>query len=262
MALVTGASAGIGWVVCQTLAAAGMRVVAVARRRDRLEALQQDLVSSGIAITDFLPIVCDISKVRAVCGQLGCRPPLPARCAGPFAGSLAACSSAARHRPSQNGVCVSYIFRTSARGGLLRGAAVLARSYHQLDTEAHALLWAGCRQQLDCLRALPYRPCAFEPSLCVQEAEVVAVPRIIAKRWPGQGIDVLVNNAGLGRNNASLCSGVTSSWVEMISTNVLGLCMFTRAAVQVCRPMTVRVAVATCACVTVLVRLWGPAWLV
>ena len=63
MALVTGASAGIGWAVCHTLAAAGMRVVAVARRRDRLEALQQDLVASGTAVTDFLPIVCDITKV-------------------------------------------------------------------------------------------------------------------------------------------------------------------------------------------------------
>ena len=71
VALVTGASAGIGWVVCQTLAAAGMRVVAVARRRDRLEALQQDLVASGIAITDFLPIVCDISKVTPALARAG-----------------------------------------------------------------------------------------------------------------------------------------------------------------------------------------------
>ena len=75
---------------------------------------------------------------------------------------------------------------------------------------------------------------------------MVAVPRIIAKRWPGQGIDVLVNNAGLGRNNASLCSGVTSSWVEMISTNVMGLCMFTRAAVQVCHTVRLRQGSALC----------------
>ncbi len=67
-----------------------------------------------------------------------------------------------------------------------------------------------------------------------QEAEVVALPRIIVKRWPGAGVDVLVNNAGMGRNNASLWDGSTASWVEMISTNVLGVCMCTREAIQVC----------------------------
>ena len=63
MALVTGASAGIGWATCELLAEAGMRVVAIARRRERLEALQQHLVSRGVPIADFLPVVCDITKV-------------------------------------------------------------------------------------------------------------------------------------------------------------------------------------------------------
>ncbi len=67
----------------------------------------------------------------------------------------------------------------------------------------------------------------------LQEAEVVALPRIIVKRWPGAGIDALVNNAGLGRNNAALWDGSTGSWVEMISTNVLGVCMCTREALKV-----------------------------
>lgn len=68
-----------------------------------------------------------------------------------------------------------------------------------------------------------------------QEAEVVALPRIIVKRWPEAGVDVLINNAGLGRNNASLWEGSTASWVEMISTNVLGVCMCTRETIQVSR---------------------------
>ena len=62
---------------------------------------------------------------------------------------------------------------------------------------------------------------------------MVALPRIIVKRWPGAGVDVLVNNAGLGRNNAALWDGSTASWVEMISTNVLGVCMCTREALKV-----------------------------
>jgi NADP-dependent 3-hydroxy acid dehydrogenase YdfG len=60
---VTGASAGIGWAICEALAEAGMRVVAVARRRERLESLQQLLVSRGVPIAEFLPVVCDITKV-------------------------------------------------------------------------------------------------------------------------------------------------------------------------------------------------------
>ena len=69
--------------------------------------------------------------------------------------------------------------------------------------------------------------------LQAQEAEVVALPRIIVKRWPDAGVDILINNAGLGRNNASLWEGSTASWVEMISINVLGVCMCTREAIQV-----------------------------
>ena len=64
--MVTGASAGIGWAICEALATAGVRVVAVARRRERLEALQQALVEQGVPISDFLPVVCDITKVRFV----------------------------------------------------------------------------------------------------------------------------------------------------------------------------------------------------
>lgn len=77
-------------------------------------------------------------------------------------------------------------------------------------------------------------PSALNPTHCAaQEAEVVALPRIIVKRWKDAGIDVLVNNAGLGRNDASLFDGNTASWVEMVSTNTLGVCMCTREAVQV-----------------------------
>ena len=65
-ALSPGASAGIGWAVCEALATAGLRVVAVARRRERLEQLQQTLVAAGVPIADFLPVVCDITKVRLI----------------------------------------------------------------------------------------------------------------------------------------------------------------------------------------------------
>jgi NADP-dependent 3-hydroxy acid dehydrogenase YdfG len=42
VALVTGASAGIGAAIAKILASKGMKVVACARRLDRLEALQDE----------------------------------------------------------------------------------------------------------------------------------------------------------------------------------------------------------------------------
>lgn len=45
------------------------------------------------------------------------------------------------------------------------------------------------------------------------------------------GTDVLINNAGLGRN-ATLLSGATEHWREMLEVNVLALCVATREAVS------------------------------
>jgi len=45
------------------------------------------------------------------------------------------------------------------------------------------------------------------------------------------GVDVLVNNAGLG-HHAPLMSGETAHWREMLEVNVLALCVCTREAVQ------------------------------
>lgn len=127
VALVTGASSGIGWTTCEALLSAGMKVVAVARRKDRLEKLQQHITGKlALPTTGFLPVVCDITK----------------------------------------------------------------------------------------------------------EPEVAALSKIVSTRWPGAGIDVLINNAGLSRNDASLFEGETKSWIEMISTNILGTCMCTREVIK------------------------------
>ncbi len=46
-AIITGASAGIGWAVAEDLAAAGAKVVVSARRKERLEALVKKIVAGG-----------------------------------------------------------------------------------------------------------------------------------------------------------------------------------------------------------------------
>ena len=61
------------------------------------------------------------------------------------------------------------------------------------------------------------------------ETQITAVFEAIRARWGG--VDVLVNNAGLGRN-APLTSGRTEAWREMLEVNVLALCICTREAVR------------------------------
>src|SRR6516164_5397884 len=55
--VVTGASSGIGLVFARELARRGHRVLAVARRRDRLEALARESVERGGSI---VPLVADL----------------------------------------------------------------------------------------------------------------------------------------------------------------------------------------------------------
>ncbi len=119
VALITGASAGIGWAVADALATAGYRVVITARRLDRLNALKDKLDASGASVDVFQADARDESKLRAL---------------------------------------FSYIKREYGR------------------------------------------------------------------------LDVLVNNAGLGRN-APLLSGETNAWREMFDVNVIALSICTREAV-------------------------------
>jgi len=63
LGLVTGASSGIGWAFAECLAERGWNVVAVARRRDRLEALT-DTLSSHHGI-DAVPLVADLADPGA-----------------------------------------------------------------------------------------------------------------------------------------------------------------------------------------------------
>ncbi len=142
VALVTGASGAVGWGIALALASSGVKVVAISRRKAQLEDLQEAASAAGVSLSDFLPVVCDLTK----------------------------------------------------------------------------------------------------------EAEVSALPRIVTRRWPGAGIDVLVNAVGAGRkagdtsststknnnnnnssdNDFSLLTGSSSAWVEAISAGVLGTALVTR----------------------------------
>jgi len=62
------------------------------------------------------------------------------------------------------------------------------------------------------------------------ESDVLALFAFVKEKFGT--LHVCVNNAGLG-HNASLLSGSTSDWKQMLDVNVLGLCMCTREAFKI-----------------------------
>jgi short-subunit dehydrogenase len=62
-AVITGASAGIGWALADQLAAEGAKLVLTARRRDRLEQLAQKLTAGHSATVEIFPL--DLAKPGA-----------------------------------------------------------------------------------------------------------------------------------------------------------------------------------------------------
>ena len=67
VAIVTGASAGIGTQLARDLVARGMRVALLARRRDRIEALARELGG----VERVLPLVCDVARRASVEAAVG-----------------------------------------------------------------------------------------------------------------------------------------------------------------------------------------------
>jgi NADP-dependent 3-hydroxy acid dehydrogenase YdfG len=63
LALVTGASSGLGQHFVSVLAAAGARVALAARRVDKLQTMVNDLVASGIEARAFAMDVSDAASV-------------------------------------------------------------------------------------------------------------------------------------------------------------------------------------------------------
>ena len=94
---------------------------------------------------------------------------------------------------------------------------------------------AACGRRSDRLKRLRLELESFGGEILTHETDLRDESKIeelfaaIRSRWGG--VDVLVNNAGLGRN-APLMSGRTDDWREILELNVLALCICTREAVS------------------------------
>src|SRR5262245_38410051 len=73
VAVVTGASSGIGWAVAKALAAEDCKVGLLARRRGRLEQLAKEIVDSGGVAATAAADVGDRSQILAGIGNLTAR---------------------------------------------------------------------------------------------------------------------------------------------------------------------------------------------
>jgi len=75
VAVITGASSGIGWALAKALAAEGCKVGLVARRREQLAALAQEIEQAGGAAASAPADVAEreptLAAIRAVAEQLG-----------------------------------------------------------------------------------------------------------------------------------------------------------------------------------------------
>jgi len=104
---------------------------------------------------------------------------------------------------------------------------------HKLAQQGYRL--AICARRRDRLETLKSKLEAagaavlMQPADLRQEADILALFDHIRQTWGG--VDVLVNNAGLG-HKSPLMSGETEAWREMLEVNVLALCICTREAVE------------------------------
>ena len=113
---------------------------------------------------------------------------------------------------------------TGATSGI--GWAVAERLWR----EGYRVMACGRRtERLEALDAACDGELLVQPADLRVEADILAVFETVRACWGG--VDVLVNNAGLGFGEP-LISGDTEAWREMLEVNVLALCIATREAVQ------------------------------
>ena len=121
------------------------------------------------------------------------------------------------------------IERWAGKVALVTGASSGIGAAVATDLAAAGLKVVACARRVE--RLEPLRAHGEVLPLAVDLRDEGSIAELFAQvRATWGGVDVLVNNAGLG-HQAPLTSGETAAWREMLEVNVLALCVCTREAV-------------------------------
>jgi NAD(P)-dependent dehydrogenase (short-subunit alcohol dehydrogenase family) len=176
VALVTGCSSGLGWRFAKVLAAAGAKVAITARRKDRLEALAQEIRASGGEVE---PIALDmqapaqiVSAVDAAERALGLVTILVNNAGIPDA----------QHATKQSLQLINAVFDTNLRGPYILSCEVARR----LITAKSP----GRMVNISSVGAFRYQGGGGAALYSVTKAGIVRMTEALSAEWAGYHINV------------------------------------------------------------------------
>ncbi len=194
VALVTGASAGLGWRFAKTLAAAGASVAITARRRDRLDALAAEIRASGGVAEPIALDMQDPAQIVAAVEQaeraLGLVTILVNNAGIPDA----------QHATKQSLELINRVFDTNLRGPYILACEVARRLI--------AAKSPGRMVNISSMGAFRYQGGGGAALYSITKAGIVRMTEALSAEWAGYRINV--NCIAPGAFSSEMMDGMLS----------------------------------------------------
>lgn len=194
VALVTGASSGLGWRFAKTLAASGAMVAITARRKDRLEALAQEIRASGGIAEPIALDMQDPAQIVAAVAQaeraLGLVTILVNNAGIPDA----------QHATKQSLELINRVFDTNLRGPYILACEVARRLI--------AAKRPGRIVNISSIGAYRYMGGGGAALYSITKAGIVRMTEALSAEWAGYHINV--NGIAPGAFSSEMMDGMLS----------------------------------------------------
>jgi NAD(P)-dependent dehydrogenase (short-subunit alcohol dehydrogenase family) len=194
VALVTGCSSGLGWRFAKVLAAAGAMVAITARRKDRLEALAQEIRASGgiaepiaLDMQDPAQIVAAVEQAERALGLVS----ILVNNAG---------IPDAQHATRQSLELINRVFDTNLRGPYILSCEVARRLI--------AAKVPGRMVNISSIGAFRYMGGGGAALYSITKAGIVRMTEALSAEWAGYGINV--NGIAPGAFSSEMMDGMVS----------------------------------------------------